>query len=158
MRIIKLAVISFVILFLVLTGITILIPSDIRLSKVVNIVAPKDSIFFLIKNKEQWPRWHPSFIGADPASKVALEKIKDSVIAQTDSTLTMQWQLGNKKPLNSTWQLHRSENDNDYTLQWAMFFHSSWYPWEKLKSLFYEKQYGSMMNQGLENIKKEVER
>lgn len=157
MRIIKLLFISFIIFFVVLTGITSLIPSNIRLSKVVSVKAPRDSIFSLIRNKDQWHRWHPSFNTGNSAATNLLHNIKTRVISETDSTLTMSWQLENKKPISSTWQLHKMEAENDFTLQWSMYFQSSWYPWEKLKALFYEGRYGKMMQQGLDNIKLEAE-
>ena len=154
MRILKLAILSFVFLFIVLTGITLLIPADIRLSKVVSIQAPKDSIFNLIKNKEEWPRWHPSFPNRN---EVNLTNVKTTVLSESDSLLVMQWQAGNSKPINNHWQLHRMGEGNDFTLQWFINFHSAWYPWQKLKSLFYENNYGKMMEQGLKNIKEEAE-
>lgn len=157
MRIIKLAVLSFIFLFIVLTGITFLIPSDIRLSKVVSIQAPRDSIFFLIKNKEQWLIWHPYFVSNTSKSNV-LGKLKTTIVSQNDSVLNMQWQLEDRKPINTGWQLHQMAAENDFTLQWFMNFHSAWYPWQKLKSLFYENTYGKMMEQGLKNLKAEAER
>ena len=50
MRFIKLALISLVFLFAVVTAISLVIPSHIRLSKVVTTRPEKDSIFSLIKN------------------------------------------------------------------------------------------------------------
>ncbi len=157
MRIIKLAILSFVFLFIILTGITFLIPSDIRLSKVVSVQAPKDSIFSLIKNKDQWPKWHPSFNSNNPSSIQKLKEVKTTIVSENDSLLTMQWQVGDTKPVNNGWQLHKMGEDNDYTLQWFINFHSGWYPWEKLKTLFYENNYGKMMEQGLKNIKQQVQ-
>jgi hypothetical protein len=155
-RIIKLAILSFIFLFIVLTGITLLIPSDIRLSKVVNIKAPKDSIFHLIKNKEEWARWHPSFRNNNQPGHTPAN-VKATVVSETDSLLTIQWQTGNSKPINNNWQLHQMGEENDYTLQWFINFHSSWYPWQKLKTLFYENNYGKMMEEGLKNLKAAAE-
>ena len=157
MRIIKLAILSFVLLFIVLTGITLLIPSNISLSKVINIKASKDSIFYLIKNKDQWPKWHPSFGSNNPDAVTKLQQVKTTVVSENDSLLLMQWQVGNIKPLNNGWQLHNTGTEDDYTLQWFINFHSNWYPWQKLKTLFYENNYGKMMEQGLENIKQELQ-
>lgn len=56
------------------------------------------------------------------------------------------------------WQLHRSNPQDSATLQWYMDFHLSWYPWQKFGSLFYENNYGRMMEQGLYNLKREVEK
>jgi hypothetical protein len=70
--------------------------------------------------------------------------------------LSVIWEQEGKKPLNMEWQMHE-EALGSATLQWRINFHLSWYPWEKMSSLFYEKNYGLMMEQGLLNIKKELE-
>jgi hypothetical protein len=131
-----------------------LIPSDITLSKVITIQAKKDSIFHLLMDQQQWYRWHPVF--KDGANNAAFQSIKAITLNETDSTLTMQWQQNNKKPLGMNWALFTEKNDLA-TLQWSMHFHQSWYPWQKFGSLFYESNYGKMMEQGLANLKQALE-
>ena len=157
MRLIKLAVISIVILFGIVTGISLFIPSHIRLTKVITIRPEKDSIFALVKNKSEWVRWHPSFFNGQQTE--ILSRIEVKVVSENESLLLMQWRQAGKKNLNMGWQLMRSSNTLDpATLQWFMEFKTSWYPWEKFGSLFYENNYGAMMEQGLVNIKNEVEK
>ena len=156
MRFLKLAFISFIILFGIITAISLIIPSHIRLAKFIVLNPKKDSIFFLVKNKEEWPRWHPSFINGEHSEM--LSKIQVNIISEKDSVLLMQWQQPGKKPLNMGWQLFKESTLNSATLQWYIDFHLSWYPWEKIGSLFYESNYGAMMEQGLYNIKVELEK
>jgi hypothetical protein len=156
LRLLRLALISVIILFGIVTAISLLIPSNIRLTKVVAIPSEKDSIFYLIKNKQQWVRWHPSFTNGN--NDPLLSKIETTVISETDSVLLMQWKQAGKKPLDMGWQLNHSNNIEPATLQWSIHFNNSWYPWEKFGSLFYENNYGAMMEQGLLNIKKEIEK
>jgi len=85
-----------------------------------------------------------------------LSKIQAVVVSENDSVLVIRWEQENKKPLNMGWQLFPSTGINSATLQWYMDFQLSWYPWEKIGSLFYESNYGAMMEQGLLNIKKEI--
>ena len=88
-----------------------------------------------------------------------LSRIEVKVVSENESLLLMQWRQAGKKNLNMGWQLMRSSNAIDPgTLQWFMEFKTSWYPWEKFGSLFYENNYGAMMEQGLVNIKNEVEK
>ena len=155
MRLVKLAILSLFFLFVIVTGISLLIPSHIRLAKVITIKPEKDSIFALIKNKDEWPRWHPSFLNGTNADM--LSKITTTIVSEKDSVLVMQWQQKNKKTLDMGWQLSRSNNIDPATLQWFMDFKTSWYPWQKFGSLFYENNYGAMMEQGLLNIKTEIE-
>jgi hypothetical protein len=154
-RLLKLAFISLLFLFVIVTGISLLIPSHIRLVKVITIRPEKDSIFALIKNKGQWTRWHPSFLNG--ANADMLSKITATIVSEKDSVLLMQWQQKGKKDLDMGWQLSRSNNIDPATLQWFMDFKTSWYPWQKIGSLFYENNYGTMMERGLLNIKNEIE-
>src|SRR5215470_2233819 len=64
MHYLKLAFISFIFLFLLLTGISLFIPSHIRLSKAIRIAAEKDSVLALIRDPVKWKSWYP---GADTA-------------------------------------------------------------------------------------------
>ena len=54
------------------------------------------------------------------------------------------------------WQLIKE--GGQATLQWSIEFYQKWYPWQKIASLFYEGNYGVMMEQGLANIKTIVEK
>jgi hypothetical protein len=154
MRFIKLAFISLVFLFAIVTAISLIIPSHIRLSKVVTVNTQQDSVFSLIKNKEQWPRWHPSFI--NNANSEILSQISLELVSETDSILQMRWIQKDKKPLNMYWQLFKDEGSA--TLQWSIDFYQKWYPWQKIGSLLYEGNYGVMMEHGLANIKAIIEK
>lgn len=151
MRLVKLALISFIILFLVITAMSLLIPSHIRISKAINIGASKDSIFALIKNQERWPQWHPAFMHNDSAGNVPPIHITPKV--ENDSILVFQVQPGNKNPVVNGWQVYHHASTDSLTLQWYMDFHLKWYPWQKFGSLFYENTYGVMMEKGLNNLK-----
>jgi len=150
-RIIKLALISAVIIFLIATAFSLLIPSHIRISRAINIQGQKDSIFALIRDKESWSLWHPAF--AD-SNKKKFDPINVTIQNENDSAIVMQLQQGNKKPVINGWQVYMHANVDSLTLQWYMDFRLKWYPWKKFGSLFYESTYGLMMEQGLENIRK----
>lgn len=76
---------------------------------------------------------------------------------EKDSVLQMQWQFNQAEPLQNEWRLTKLSEDGSTVLQWTMNFDLSWYPWKKLGSLFYEAKYGTMMEQGLNNIKNELQ-
>jgi hypothetical protein len=154
-RLLKLALISLIVLFGIVTAISLIIPSDIRLAKVITIKPEKDSIFGLLKNKERWHLWHPSFLNG--ANDSILSNVTTNVISENDSLLIMQWSQPGKKSLDMGFQLIGVNNLEPATLQWYMDFKTSWYPWEKIGSLFYESNYGVMMEKGLLNIKQEIE-
>lgn len=155
-RLIKLGVLSVFFLFLVVTAISLLIPPEIRISKAINISGPPDSIFSLISDTSKWKQWHPAFIPNDSLEVFpAVHIVKRS---QNDSEIVMHLQQKGKPEVINGWKLYSYNNVDSLTLQWYMDFHLKWYPWKKFGSLFFEKTYGVMMEQGLAGLKNRVEK
>jgi len=155
-RLIKLAILSIVFLFIVITAISLLIPSHIRISKAINIHGEKDSIFALISNPARWKEWHPAFVPNDSTPKFPSIRIVQKI--QNDTEIVMHLQQSNKPEVINGWKIYKHSITDSLTLQWYMDFHLKWYPWKKFGSLFFENTYGAMMQQGLENIKTKTNR
>jgi len=151
MRIIKLGIISFLVIFFIIFLISLLFPSQIRISRATNLPNKRDSIFSLLKNEKTW---HPAYL--DSASTLKFGKLQKTNVEQTDSTFSYQLQQTGRKIVTNGWQLYGSSSSDSLTLQWYMDFRLSWYPWEKFSTLFYEKTYGTMMERGLANLKKHL--
>ncbi|MBO9682638.1 MAG: hypothetical protein J7502_08230 [Flavisolibacter sp.] len=151
MRLIKLALISVLLLFFVVTAISLLIPSQIRISKAINIHSSEDSIFALIRDTAKWKQWHPAFIPNDSAPKFPAIHIAQK--SESDSEIIMHLQQSGKPEVVNGWKIYRYPHVDSLTLQWYMDFNLKWYPWQKFGSMFYEKTYGAMMEKGLENIR-----
>ena len=150
-RIIKLAFISIIFLFVVVTAISLLIPSHIRISKAVNIHGERDAIFALISDTARWKQWHPAFIPNYSTPKFPAVHILQKSVSDSEIVMHLQ-QIGKPEVING-WKIYKHEAVDSLTLQWYMDFHLKWYPWKKFGSLFFENTYGVMMEQGLENIK-----
>jgi hypothetical protein len=135
----------------VVTAISLLIPSHIRISKAINLPAQKDSIFALIKDTAKWKQWHPAFIPNDSATKFPPIHIVQNF--QNDSEIIMHLQQSGKPQVINGWKIYQYSSADSLTLQWYMDFQLKWYPWQKFGSLLYEKTYGAMMEQGLNNIR-----
>lgn len=165
MRVVKLAIISFIFFFLLITGISLLIPSHVRISKATDINASKDSVLLQINNAANWKNWYP---GADTLELLRIEGVVKGIItgelqgiiitSANDSTVT----AGNAGQRSGRgemgWNIIRSGSKGPVTVQWYMDFHFRWYPWEKFSSLLLEKRYGVVMEQGLDKLKKFLER
>jgi hypothetical protein len=150
-RFIKLAIISFALIFGLLTAISLLIPSRVRISKAIDLQAPRDSVRHLITDTTAWRAWHPAYLNnRQQAAAITINTISDSLITATISS-------PGKNSLLNGWQFYTHGQSSTYTLQWYIDFKLRWYPWEKFGSLFYEATYGQMIEQGLSNIKKEVQ-
>lgn len=151
MRVVKLGFLSLVVLFLVVTLISLLFPSRIRLSRATNLPNERQKIFRLLQHDSLW---HPAYRDSSTQKNFAL--LAKRTITLTDSTYVVQLQQPNRKPVVSGWNLYGRPAVDSLTLQWYMDFQLGWYPWEKFSSLFYEQTYGVMMEKGLANFKEQL--
>jgi hypothetical protein len=151
MKFIKLTLISIVLLFIVATGVSLFIPSTVRISKAINLAGPKDSIWHLIRDTQQWQRWNPAFMSRFPQEQQ--NNMQAILVRATGSETVFLLKQPNKQPVTSVWKIYDNEGSDSLTLQWYMDLTSSWYPWQKLGTLLYEPTFGAMMQQGLTNIK-----
>ena len=151
MKVLKLALISCIIFFGIATAFSLMIPSHLRLSRAVNVKAAPDSIFALVKDTNRWQEWWPSY--NSQSSNFRIQPIR-----QNNSEVVLQLQQGERRPFISGWQVHLLPSNDSLALQWYMDFHIPWYPWQKFSTLFYEDRYGTMMQQGLFNMKRIIEK
>lgn len=156
MRLIKLAFVSLIVFAGLITTMSLLIPAHVRISRATNIAAA-DSVLFLVATHNQWPRWHPWFQASNSAGSLQQDNFTLNTTETSDSAVRVEWLQPGRPAIVNGWQLYRSAADSA-TLQWYMDFKPGWYPWQKFRSLFYEKTYGAMMEQGLQNIKRLTEK
>ena len=162
MRFIKLAIISAVILFLLVLGMSLLIPSHIRISRAVDITASKNNLLPAISDLRQWKEWNVMVNNADSTVKeytenaIMADKLTITKQALVGDTLFTSWQQHNARSFVSgfTWQ----GNDDRLVVQWYFDIQLRWYPWEKFGSIVFDKQLGPSMEKSLGNLKKLVEK
>jgi Polyketide cyclase / dehydrase and lipid transport len=164
-KIFRLLFFSALFLFLLVTGISLFIPSNIRISKAIDIAAPPGTVFRQVSEPVQWKNWFPGLESSRLFYQTGVVKgviINDSsrqyirITEQKKDEIVTELRSGSKKII-SGWKLINYAQSNSTTLQWYMDFKLRWYPWEKFSSLLFEKSYGLRMEQGLNNIKKLVE-
>lgn len=165
MRALKLAIISFIILFLLMTGISLFIPPHIRVSRALQINSPEQRILDVIDDPASWKYWFP---GADSAMLyqengrargVVLNANQNRYVSlkerKSDEIIAEYKGIKQKKVLTG-WTTHREES-GAITVQWYMDFTLRWYPWEKFSSILFEKQYGPGLDEGLARLKRLLE-
>jgi hypothetical protein len=165
MRIIKLGLISAVVFALLITGISLFIPSHVRISKAIDISAQRDSVWAPVKDATQWRKWFPRGDSMPPllvygqVKGIGTDSLQALMITgSTDSTVTAVNVGPKARKGGSGWNIYPGSTPNTVTIQWYMDFHLRWYPWEKFSSLLLENRYGPFMEKGLENLKKLVEK
>ncbi len=149
MRVIKLGVISLVVFSLLITFISFLFPSHVRISKAIDINADAKVVMAQLSDTSNWKNWYP---GADSAAVLPF------IISVTDSSVLANTTLMNGRKGITGLNIYNAAIPNAVTLQWYMDFHLRWYPWEKFSSLLLEKRYGTMMEQGLAKLKALLEK
>jgi len=162
MRFIKLAILSFIFLFLLVTVISLFVPSNVRISRATDINATKQVVMSFLADPLRWKEWYPGgdsldilYIEGNPRGLIIdsvfhgieVTSVTDSVVTATDVG------LGVRQTMETGWKVLSGDNENNVTVQWYMDFKLRWYPWEKFKSLFFENIYGAHLEQGLANLK-----
>ena len=162
MKFIKLGILSFIILFVVITCISFFIPAHIRISKAINIHSSCDSMFVPIDDLHRWSIWNPFIMNASNVtisgdSTATAGSVNISWKQRQGNQHTAQMENENGRKVISGWTCLQNTVQDSVTLQWYMDFHLKWYPWEKFGSLMLERSYGSRMELGLSNLKRLLE-
>ncbi|MBN9298064.1 MAG: SRPBCC family protein [Filimonas sp.] len=160
MRFVKLGIISFVVLFLLLTAIGSLFPSNVIVSRAVDIAVSADSVKPYIAQYSKWNDWMEGAKTSElkVVAKDSTEAFFGTMIiretAQTDSSWSHDWK-GRSTVQHSTIQV--IPGATFCTVQWKFEQHLKWYPWEKFSSMMNDKILGTSMEKSLANLKQQLE-
>ncbi|HEX3023921.1 MAG TPA: hypothetical protein VHP12_01825 [Chitinophagaceae bacterium] len=161
MRFIKLGLISAVVLFAVITLLSLLFPSTVIVSRAVNINAPKDSVVYLIKDFNGWKMWVDGMqkTSVKIISKTEADLAGTKVLIDTTSNYAIKssWQNKSRKMI-SVITLINDPSSKITVAQWQFEQKVKWYPWEKFASLMNDKILGTMMETNLARLKSIAEK
>ncbi|HEX2534612.1 MAG TPA: SRPBCC family protein [Chitinophagaceae bacterium] len=149
MKLIKLALLSALLLFGLMTVLSLFIPSSIRISKAVNLASRPEAALSYARDTAHWERWHPAYL---PREGQPVRPVQVRMLRNEPLQVVMAWETG--RQVETGWQVHTYSGQDSVTLQWYLDFRLSWRPWEKFGSLLYEASYGAMLQEGLNNIKR----
>jgi carbon monoxide dehydrogenase subunit G len=162
MKLARLALFSILSLFIIASLIGILLPSNVLVSRAVNITASKDSILPYLNDIEQWKLWMEGMQQATVTihSAVNAELGGTSVVITglSDSTIVSSWTNQNGNLQTSTIHLIGDTSQKITVVQWQFEQKVKWYPWERLGSMMNDKILGTMMEKNLNNLKALVEK
>jgi hypothetical protein len=164
MRILRLIIVSIIVLFLVTTFVFALFPSHIRISRVISLPASKERTAAVIGDLKTWNAWNrfsgdttlgkqvfssPSS-GAGAYMQTGRPRITLTTVSQDSIRGT--WEQENGPRFTGGFNLDKVD-EGHCTVEWYFDFYFSWYPWDKLKSMFYDKQLGPVMENSLVALK-----
>ncbi len=156
MRILKLAVISAVVLFGLLTLISSLLPSHIRISRATDINTNAGKIYAQVANLQQWQHWNEytkAYKNVQYSQKgISSSEMTISVLQSADTLVQTEWKPPTGKIFGSGFAIIPHDNMH-CTVQWYFDFKLSWYPWEKFQSIVYDQQMGPFMEKSLSALK-----
>lgn len=158
MRFIKLGILSVVVFYLLIWGITMLFPNTTILSRVVNIAGNSDSLQHKIKaNQISYRQW---LIGNDTDVDIRTSDISfyrnDLVNAERQAyadTIYFEMRYRQKSFMQGGIALYQLSPDS-VTTQLYYVFKTDWYkPWDKMKQMANDAKYGSNMDSSLALLK-----
>jgi hypothetical protein len=169
MRIIKLLLICAIGLFVVMTALSLLFPSRLRLSRAVNVAVPREKVYAAVGDLRRWEEWN-AFIRATPltgktysspaSGKGAFlhtDQLVLTVMTSAPDSVALDWRLSTGKHFEGGYNILQTGSDS-VTIQSWFDFHFRWYPWEKLGILVYDKQFGPLMEESLAGLKQYLEK
>ncbi|MBO9620716.1 MAG: SRPBCC family protein [Niabella sp.] len=161
MKYVRLLIISVVAFLLVISVVTALLPSQVKVSRAANLNTGADSVLNYINDLSRWKYWYPGFdtlqlenTGTQNGKivKATVKNIQLRIITANDSLVTVEMKKG-AQPVYSSWRLIHYSYSDSVTIQNYMDFHFKWYPWERFAGLVLDRSYGPLMEQGLKNLK-----
>ena len=169
MRVIKFAFLGLVVLFVVSTALSLLLPSDIRVSRNVNVpVSSRQEVYAAVSDLGVWKKWN-DFVYRSSLTNVRYSTPSGGMGAflQSDQLrieeknsdtagVILHWDMVNGKQFAGGFQF-LSLNPDSLTVQWWFEFHFRWYPWEKLGIFVYDRKLGPMMEESLGALQRFVE-
>jgi hypothetical protein len=169
MRFVKFAVIGLLTLFLVLTAISLLFPSHLRISRVVNVPTTRARTAVVLADLHSWEEWN-SFIRnvpltnkhfSSPAYGAGATLYSDEYTiretAADTNGIALQWDLKGGKQYAGGFDLLSTGRDS-LVVQWWFDLHFRWYPWEKMGAFVYDRKLGPAMEESLDSLRGYLEK
>ena len=174
MRLIKAFLVGIVGLFLMITLLSLLIPSKVRVSRAVAISNSSiQKIYQQTADLKNWTNWHPMFkegvavINFSPVTTgtnatcdiVYHNKTTHLAITSADSSsIKFILQSPGENDIENEISFTPDKAANEITVQWKALTKLHWYPWEKFYAIFIDRITGTGYEDALNSLKTYVEK
>ena len=172
MRLLKGVLIAITGLFIVVTIMSLLMPSKVMTSRTVAIHGTNEEIMAQLSDLKNWRNWHPVFkneqdiVFSEPsAGKGAFAEWrtgnKENRLKLDDTTATMIriiLQRKGENELPGKIELFESKDPGTMQVEWSSVTYLKWYPWEKFAGIFIEKMTGPAYEEALNELRSFIEK
>ena len=164
MRFVRFFLIGVIVLFVVLTALSLLFPGNVRISRTVEVAVAREKAYATLSDLRTWERWNGFIRGtpltgkafSSPASGKGAQLRSDQLVITeglSDSNyLSFDWNLVKGRRFQGGFSLLQIHPES-LTVQYWFDFHLRWYPWERLGIFVYDRQWGPMMKESLDSLK-----
>ena len=159
MRFLKLGLISIVIFSALILLFSLLFPSEVRVSRAINVNARKEKVALLISDMRYWESWNEMLKSPDlrqkqfTTDKFSSEEMEIDQVESTPDYIRTLWKRKGTDTVSGHFSLIAADTTVT-VVHWYFDFRVKWYPWEKFGSIIFDKQLGPPMEKSLEILKK----
>lgn len=161
MKLIKLGVLSLFFIALLITGMSLFIPSKTRVSRAITLSLPAAQVSGYLSDMRNWPEWNELLQGVEQSQLKATPEsitgpdVRIERLSTSDTSITSLWRAGGEKAVHCTYAL-TAYDPSSTVVQWYFDFQVKWYPWEKFGSILFDRQLGPLMEKSLDQLKKSI--
>ena len=168
MRLFKGFVLAVVGLLIMITIISLLIPSTVTTVRSVMINATPADVSKQVFDMQNWKRWHPMFISDSLSIKISQpsygvnsyalwnSNAKENKILVTEvsaNLLRTQHQRTGENSIMNIITIVPIQDSTGIQVEWRTFMKLKWYPWEKFAGIFADEISGPGYEAALNNLK-----
>ncbi|MES2429702.1 MAG: hypothetical protein V4556_02120 [Bacteroidota bacterium] len=166
MRLLKVFFVGLCGLFLIITLLSLLIPSDVKVSRSVIINDTSSRIMGQLKDIREWHNWHPMFSAADATIKynengcdIFYKNKTTHLIFQsvTENSIKFLLKADGENDIQNQIFVNPIQQQNARQVEWRANIKLSWYPWEKFYGIFIDKISGPGYEAALNGLKTHIE-
>lgn len=168
MRLLKSFFITILGFFLVITLVSLLMPSKVITTRTVSINAKASDVMAQIQNLNNWPNWHPLF--SDPQFKIMQtsdgkvatwslngETNKLHLISASHEQAVFHLISSGENTQENKISILQFKDSSAVQVEWSALTHLKWYPWEKFSGIFVDKITGAGYEAALHELKTYLE-
>lgn len=158
MRLFKLALAGVVSICVVVWAMSLLFPSFVKVSRAVEVRAPKAELLSRLVDVSHWNEWNELTRGSNlthvafNANTFRSDQLQLRIVSVNGDSIRIVWTQKSGKQIPGGFNLYSSPGDLSTTVQWYFDFNLRWYPWEKIGSIIFDKELGPVMESSLDNL------